>query len=187
MSAIRDASARATPVKSAAVGFGITLAWVAALASIQFLLVPYTVAVVGRMDPEIDDWAISAFRSQLAEAYAIVASILAAYWLLSAILGKGRFLEVKNANLTLALSGLVFALAMAVASLVPVPRAFKGACPILGLSDSLPSLSADRFGFDGQSPCETFLNRALPSLLLGLPLILLIASAVLRIVGSRKH
>lgn len=134
------------------------------------------------MDPEIDTWAVSSFRSTLAQAYSVVGSIIFAYWLLTATLSKGRFLKVKSANVALALSGLTFALSMAVASAVPVPgRLFKGVCPILGLPDTLPG-----FGFDRQTACEAFASGAVPIVLLGLPLILLAVSAVLRIVVSRR-
>jgi hypothetical protein len=169
--------------KRAASGLGITLVPIAALACVQFLLAPYTVAAVGMMDPEIDAWAVSSFRVELAYVYTVVALIIAAYWLLVATLGSGQFLQIKSANIALALSGLTFALAMVIASTVPMPaRLFKGACPVLGLSDEQPT-----FGFDGQSSCEAFANGAVPIVLLGLPLTLLTTSAILRIVVSRRR
>lgn len=174
-------------LKSAAIGFGVTLATIAALAGAQFSLAPHTVAVVGRMDPVIDAWAVSQLRWQLGKFYAMVTAMLAIYWILVTVAAREQLLRIRSANVTLALSGLIFALAMAVATFVQVPEAFKGACTVLGVSDAFPPLPEGVFGFDRQTPCETFLRRAVPSLLLGLPIILLIASAVLRIFGSRTQ
>ena len=174
-------------LKSAAIGFGVTLATIAVLGGAQFLLAPHTVAVVGRMDPEIDTWAVSQLRWQLAEFHAMVIAMMTIYWLLGTVAGRGQLLRIRSANVTLALSGLVFALAMAVATFVQVPEAFRGACPVLGVSETFPPLPEGVFGFDRQTPCETFLRRSVPSLLLGLPIVLLIASAVLRIFGPRKQ
>lgn len=173
--------------RSAAFGFGVTLAAIAALAGAQFLLAPHTVAVVGRMDPAVDAWAVSQWRWQLAEFYATIVAIMATYWLLCTVAGKGQLLRVKSANVTLGSSGLIFALAVAVASFVQLPEAFKGTCRVLGVSDTFPPLPKGVFGFDRQTPCEIFLRQAVPSLLFGLPIILLLASAVLRIVGSHKQ
>lgn len=174
-------------LKSAAIGFGVTLATIAILAGAQFLLAPHTVAVVGRMDPEIDAWAVSQLRWQLTEFYTTVIAMMTIYWLLGTLAGRGQLLRVRSANVTLALSGAIFALAMAVATFIQVPEAFKGACPVLGISDTFSPLPEGVFGFDRQTPCEISLRRAVPSLLFGLPIILLIASAFLRIFGSRKQ
>ena len=176
--------------KGAAFGMAITLVPIAALACAQFLLAPYTVAVVGRMDPNIDAWAVSSIRNMLARDYPVVALIIAAYWLLVATLGKGQILRIKSANIALALSGLTFALAMVIGSTVPIPARlwlFKAVCPVLGLSDELPTVEPPEFGFDGQSPCEAFAEGAVPIVLLGLPLILLTTSAILRIIVSRRR
>src|SRR5689334_7720202 len=99
-------------LKVAAFGLGITLVPIVALACVQFLLAPYTVATVGRMDPGIDAWAVSSIRRDVVSFYSVVALIIAAYWLLAAALGRERFLQIKSANLVLALSVLTFALAM---------------------------------------------------------------------------
>ena len=187
MATVHDPPAKHLRLKSAAIGFGVTLATIAALAGAQFSLAPHTVAVVGRMDPEIDAWAVSQLRWQLGKFYAMVTAMLAIYWSLVAVAARGRLLRIKSANVTLALSGLIFALAMAVATFVQVPEAFKGACQVLGVSDTFPPLQEGVFGFDRQTPCETFLRRTVPSVLLGLPIIMLVISAVLQIFGSRTQ
>lgn len=176
-----------TRLKSAIIGFGATIAVISALAGAQFVLVPHTVAVVGRLDPDIDAWAVSLLRRQVVEFHAIVAAVMASYWLLCAVAGSGQLLRSRGANLTLALSGLIFALAMAIASFVPVMEALRGVCPILGISDTFPPPPEGKARFDGQTPCETFLQGAVPSFMLGLPTILLVSSAILRIVGSRRN
>ena len=187
MSTVRCAPQETSRFKGAAIGFGVTLVWIAALAGAQFLLAPHTVAVVGGMDPEIDAWVVTQLRAQLAETYAIIALILSAYWVLSAVFGGSQFLGIKSANVVLVLSGLVFASAIAVTSFVRVPEAFKGACSIFGVSDTFPPPTAGYARFDGLTPCETFLYPVVPSILLGLPVILLVVSAILRIVGSRRQ
>ncbi len=170
-------------LKGAAFGLGITLVPIAALACVQFLLAAYTVAAVGMMDPTLDPWAVPAFRRSVLNFYSVVALVIAAYWLLMATLCRGQFLRIRSANVTLVLSGFTFALAMVIASTVRMPaRLFKGTCPVLGLSDERPT-----FGFDGQSPCEAFATGAVPIVLLGLPLILLTTSAILRFVVSRRR
>lgn len=105
MSTLHCASKQAMRFKSAAFGLGITLAPIAVLAFAQVLLAPHTVVAVGRMDPEIDTWAVSAFRSDLLEGYSVVASILAAYWLLTTTPGRGRFLEIKKRQYSLGALG----------------------------------------------------------------------------------
>lgn len=174
--------------KRAVLGMGLTLVPVAALAYAQFLLAPHTVAVAGGMDPQVDAWAVSAVRSSLAQGYTVIATIIFAYWLLTGTFGKGQFLKIKSANVVLALSGLALGFAMAIASTVPMPaRLFKVACPVLGLPDTMAALPSGTFGFDGQTSCEAFAQGAVPIVLLGLPLILFVTSAILRIVLSRRR
>lgn len=119
--------------------------------------------------------------------YAWVIAIVFAYWILTATLGSVQFLKIKSANVALALSGLTFAVAMATASVVPTPGTlFKVVCPVLGFPDTMPPLPAGTYSFDGQTSCEAFANGAAPTVLLGVPAILLVTSAILRIVLSRR-
>ena len=84
--------------------------------------------------------------------------------------------------MALGLSGLIFALTVLIASIFPTPwTLFEWVCPILGLSQEYP-----KFGFDVQSSCENFTRMVVPAVLLGVPMILLIGSAVLRIIVSRR-
>ena len=174
--------------KGAAFGFGITLVPIAALACVHFLLAPYTAATVYDLDPTTAARAISSLRHGIARAYTVIALIIAAYWLLVAVLGRTQVLRIRSANIVLALSIFTFALAVVIVSTVSRSwMLFKGACPILGISDDMPPQGIDGFYyFDGQSPCEAFAKGAEPIVMLGLPLILLIASAIQRIVLSRR-
>ena len=167
----------------AALGLGITLLPIAALACAHLLLVPYTLATVHMFDPSIDPRMVPAIRSGLMRDYAIIALIVAAYWLLVATLGRGQFLRIRSANITLALSVFTFACAAIIGFTVREPASlFKGVCPILGLSDEVPG-----FGFDIRSPCQDFVGQAAPFVLLGVPLVLIVTSAILRIVVSRRR
>lgn len=187
MPTLDSTSEQVDRLKRAALGMGITLAPVAALACAQFLLAPRTVAVVGGMDPQVDVWAVSAVRCSLVQGYTVIATTISAYWLLTGTFSRGQFLKVRSANGVLALSGLALGFAMAIASTVPMPaRLFKVVCPVLGLPDTIPALPTGTFGFDGQSSCEAFAQGAVPTVLLGLPMILLTTSAILRIVLSRR-
>ncbi|GAA0284201.1 hypothetical protein GCM10009127_27080 [Alteraurantiacibacter aestuarii] len=156
------------------------------MAGAQFLFAPYTVEVNG-FDPEIDAWVVSQWQRSLAVFYAIVVAILGSYWLLTAIAGRDHFLGSQSANVALILSYLAFALGMAVASFVQVPEDFRGACPLLGVSDSFPPLPDGVFGFDLETPCQEFIRGVTAAVSLGLPIILLLASAALRIVYSRRQ
>lgn len=175
--------------KSAAFGFGITLVPIAVLACVQFLLAPYTIAVIVGMDPETNARAVSSLRHGLVGGYSVIALIIAAHWLLVATLGRGAFLRIKSANIALALSVLTFAFLVVIASTASRPDKFlKGACPLLGLPDELPLSGVDgAFSLDGQSSCDAFAQGAAPIVLLGLPLIFLTASAILRVVVSRRR
>jgi hypothetical protein len=169
--------------KGAAFGLGITLIPVAGLACVQYLLAPYTAATVYDLDPTTAARAASSLRHGVVRNYSVIALIIAAHWLLAAALGRGQVLRIKSANIVLTISVLAFAVLVVIVSTVPRPeRLFKGACPLLGLSDETPT-----FGLDGQSSCEAFANGAAPIVLLGLPLILLTVSAILRIVVSRRR
>lgn len=176
--------------RSAGVGFGITMAPIAVIACLQFLFAPYTVALV-YTDPDYVAWAVPSLRGILVNVHAVVALIIAAYWLFVAILGGGQFLRIKSANIVLALSCLTFALAMAVMSMVPIPAQhglFKTLCPILGHSDEVLGVDGvTTFCFDCLSPCDVFAGDAATIVFLGAPVILLIASAILRLIVSRRR
>ena len=125
-------------------------------------------------------WAVPSLRGILVNIHAVVALIIAAYWLFVATLGGRQFLWIRSANIVLALSGLLFALLMAEWSGVgPSHELVKGFCP--GLD---PSSGWGHFGW--HMPRCTARDIAANVLLLG-PIFLLGASAILRIVVSRRR
>jgi hypothetical protein len=173
---------RGTRLKGAAIGFGVSVAPILAIASAQILLAPNIVEAIGGFEG-IEAWVVSTYRGHLLSFYPWIVLIVFVYWMLVLALGRGRIIAVKSANLALGGSILAFAIAMVIVSVVPVPsQLFKWACPIAGLADTYSG-----FGFDVPTPCEAVLNRAAPTVLLGLPLVLLVASAIMRIVVSRRR
>ena len=82
--------------KSAAFELGITLVPIAALACMQLLLAPYTVAALGLIDPEIEAWAIPSLQGGIVREYAVIAIIIAAYWLVTGALVRGQFLRIRS-------------------------------------------------------------------------------------------
>lgn len=178
---------QASSLKQAVIGTGITLAAVTAIAAIQILYVPHTLATMGNLDPSRHDWAVSAIQRDFAKNYSLIFFIIIVYWSLMAVFGKGQFLKIRISNTVLVISCIAFAIAIASASTVPgAERLFKGACPILFLADSSPELPSGIFGFDRKTECEAFANKAVPIVLLGTPLLLLLISGVQRIVISRR-
>jgi hypothetical protein len=178
---------RRNRLKGVAIGSGVTVAPVLVLAGVQLLLASSTVRKFG-YDPTIDGLFVSEFQAALVRFHAWIVAIVFAYWLLTGTLGGGQFLKIKSANVALALSGLTFTFAMAIISVFPpAPTTFKVVCPALGLPDSMPPLPEGHFSFDGQTPCEAFANVAAPSVMFGMPLALLLTSAILRVVVSRRR
>src|SRR5690606_37268449 len=108
------------------------------------LLAATTVRIAG-FDPTTDGWVVSQYRAVLVSFYAWVVAIALAYWLLAGTLGGGEFLKIKSANVTLALSGLAFALAMLMGSVVRTPTLFSAVCPILGIPDTMPPLPSGTY------------------------------------------
>lgn len=175
-------------VKAAAIGLGLTLTPLAVMAIAQFVFARQIVMNVSGFNPDIDVWVVSTLRSNLVTSYAVIALIVIAYWLLTAMLGRGQFLETKSANMTLALSGAAFTFTILVASFVREPAAIlEGACPSLGISPVLGNSDVYQFGFDTPSPCEAFAVATTNLLLLGLPALLFITSLFQRISLSRRR
>lgn len=167
---------------AAARGLAVTIVPLAALAAVNLYFAPQIVERIVGVDPAIETWAVPALRGALIEGYLVVTAIVIGYWLFSAAFGRGQILDVRCANMALGLSGLIFALTVLIASIFPTPwTLFEWVCPILGLSQEYP-----KFGFDVQSSCENFTRMVVPAVLLGVPMILLIGSAVLRIIVSRR-
>ena len=172
---------RANRPREAALGFGVTVVPLLAVGCLQFLLAPTIVERAG-FNSETESWVTTQYRDGIVSGYTWISAIVFTYWMVALTLGRGKILAIKSANVTLGASVLIFALAMATASIFPEPSLlFKWSCPMLGHADSLSG-----FGFDGQTPCEAFAYMAANAVLLGLPLLFLATSAILRVAVSRR-
>jgi hypothetical protein len=177
-------SVGANRLKAAAIGFGITIAPVGVLAAAQFAFLPQMAGAIEGLDSNEQAWAVSVLRRDWLAFHAAAAALVAIYWLLTAALGRGQLLQLRAANVTLALFVFALVTLAAYGSFIQWPGQIKGVCPFLGISDTDAP-----FGFDAQSSCDTFSYAAHPIIvlaLLGLSVVLLAASVILRIVSSRR-
>jgi hypothetical protein len=179
------ASAQRNRLKEAAVGFAITLAPVCAMAIIQIALLEQ---IVGRVDEfnGIDQaWAVSKLRKEWLTIHAVAAGAVAVYWLASAGLGRGQLLRRKAANITLTLFILALFSFTVYGSIIEWPADMKSLCPLFGISDAYQY----EFACDPKSSCDLFVEGFHIIMLLGLlglMVVLLVSSAVLRIASSRR-
>ena len=167
-------------LKQAIIGLLITLLPLLLVAGLHLSFLPKILISTYGLGPEEARWAVSEFWDDYAASHAYPLSLVILHWVLSAAIGRGDFLKVRSANLALALSIVSFALAVLLASVAPPP--FNTICSILGISQTdWP------FGFDTQSSCERYSWVAAGSLAVVLPAPLIAASAVLRILISRRR
>ena len=179
------AIADASRPKAAAFGFAVTVAPIAAVAAAQFALIPHIIGAIEGLDSGEQIRAVSILRRDWLTFHAAAGALVALYWVLAAAFAKRQLLRSRAANVTLAL--FVFSLvAFAVyGSSIQWPDELKGLCPLLNIPDTYPN----PFGFDAQSSCDVFVQRIHMIIILGLlgfAVALLLASAVLRIVSSRR-
>jgi hypothetical protein len=184
---LREAmTALAGRLKAATVGFGITVAPLAFIAMAHFAFVPQ---IVGAREGSVSSGEHAARISELRMAWfafhALAVTLVAIYWLLTAVLGRGQLLRFRAANVTLGLFVLVIMAAAPFYAFVPWPDDLKGICPFLDISDEY----TNPYALDAQSSCDSFVYaaRTITVLgLIGLPVPLLIASVIVRIVSSRR-
>jgi hypothetical protein len=181
-------TALASRLKAATLGFGITVAPLAIVALVQFALMPQIVGSYERLTPSEQAEAISFLRRDWLIVHAVAAALFAIYWLLTALFGKGQLLRLRAANKTLALSLLALFALSPFAAFFPRPDDLKGAlggvCPFLGISDEY----TNPYAFDAQTNCDAFFHGAhtITGLgLMGLSVVLLVVSVIVRIVSSR--
>lgn len=178
----RHSLSRSTGLIAAAYGFGLTMMPVLILAAIQLLFAESIIGSVADPSLQFDDWVVRSFRVNIVVAHFKIILILASCWLIILLFSTGPFLSKNRANATLVSSGVCFAAAIAAASVIRSPdRVLEIACPYLGIQSSTVG-----FQFDGATDCEAFAQAALPVLFLGPPTLLLLVSAVQRILASRR-
>jgi len=181
-------AALANRLKAATVGFGITVAPLAIVALVQFALMPQIVGSYEGLTHSEQAEAISATRRDWLIVHAIAATLFAIYWLLTAVFGKGQLLRLRAANKTLALSVLAFLALSPYYAFFPRPDDLKGVlmgvCPVIGISDE----HTNPYACDPQTNCDLFFGAAHTIIifgLMGLSVVLLVASVIVRIVSSR--
>lgn len=168
-----------------AVGLAITVAPLAALAAVQLALVPHSISTIEGLSNHERAWSVSLLRRDWLAFYSVATAIVAVHWVTAAALAKKPFVRLRKANLTLALFIFAIAAFSAYGAFMDWPERMKGLCPLLGISDNY----ASGFGFDMESSCDTFAQNThmIISLgLLGLTLMLIIASTIFRIGSSRR-
>jgi hypothetical protein len=178
-------TALANRLKAATVGFCITAALLCIIAVAQLTLLPQIVGAIEGFDNKEKALVVSALRRDWLTLHVIAVILVAIYWSLAAMLGRGQILQLRAANVTLALFILgVLALTL-YSSFVQWPDELNGLCPLLGISDT----DAPRFAFDAPSSCGAFIYAAHQIILLallGIPIILLATSVIIRIASSRR-
>lgn len=172
-------------LKAAAIGFGATVPPLLIVAVVQLTFLPQIVGKIEGFDSKEQAWLISSMRYDWIMLYSSAVILVIFYWLLAAVLGNEKLLQSRSANLTLAFFVLGFLVLTLYYDFFQSPVELKGLCPLLGISDT----DAPPFGFDVPSSCGVFAAAAHPIIvlgLLGLSMMFLAASAVIRIASSRR-
>jgi hypothetical protein len=145
---------------------------------------PQIVGTFEGLDSNGQALAVSSLRRDWLTLHAAAAILVAIYWLLTAVLGRGELLRLRAANITLALFVFAVIVLTLYGSLGQWGDVLKGVCPFLGISDT----DAPPYGFDTPSSCGAFVYAAHQNIVfgvLGLPM-LLATSGIVRIVSSRR-
>lgn len=177
--------ALADRLKVATVGFGITVAPLAFIAMAQFAVIPRIVGARESSASSEHAATISELRMEWLSFHAFAVTLVAIYWLLTAVFGRGQLLRFRAANVTLGLFVLVIMAAAPFYAFIPWPDDLKGICPFFGISDEY----TNPYAIHAQSSCDSFVSAAHMITLLGLiglPVPLLVASVIVRIVSSRR-
>jgi hypothetical protein len=179
----KAAFARSDRFREAAVGFAITVAPMSLWAFVQVAMLSQLVGRIEAPGSALHAEAVSILRRDWLVFHFIAIGLVGVYWLVVARFGRANFLRRTSANVTLALFMLSLLSFTAYGSLIGWPDQMKGICSFLGVSDTYP-----RFGFDVQSSCDVFVQKVHITIifgLLGLAVLLLVASGVLRIASPR--
>ncbi|MXO60799.1 hypothetical protein GRI89_14750 [Altererythrobacter salegens] len=171
-------------LKAATLGFGITVAPLAIVATAHLTFMPQIVAAMEGLDSNDRALAVSFLRRDWFAQHGIVAILFAIYWVITAALGKEQILRAKAANSILAFCVAAYLTITLYFIFVQWPDGLTFVCPLLGISDA----DAPPFGFDVPSSCDAFVYAANQMILLGLVGLIapLIISLVVRIVSSRR-
>lgn len=177
-------SALTNRLRAATVGLGITVAPLVIIATVQFILMPHTLPTLEGLSSNQRDLAVAYQRMQWSFLYIVAATLFFIYWLLAAMLGTGQLLRLRAANVTLALCLFALMVLALYGSFVQWPDNIKDICRLLNISD----VDAPLYACDAQSSCDHFVFTTHMSIifwLVGLSIILLATSLIVRIVSSR--
>lgn len=168
-------------LRQTSLGPAVTLFPALLLAALHFSFAPQIVARGSEMTLEEKAGFASLYRSSLLETFAYPLSLIALYWLLTAIFAKGDLLRVRPANITLGLAIISISIVGILPFfLSPEPPALAKVCSVLGISQTdWPP------GFDTQSSCDRFSGMTIATMWVILPAFLLTISAGFRIFFSR--
>lgn len=171
-------------LKAATMGFGITVAPFAIFAIAHLIFMPQIVAAMEGLDSNDQALVVSSWRSEYSAMHSIVAIIFAAYWVITAVFGRGDLLTSRAANSILAFCVAVYLTITAYFIFLQRPDGLEIVCPLLGISNT----DGNPFGFDVKTSCGAFVYAANQIILLGLVglIVPLIISLIVRIVSSRR-
>lgn len=172
-------------LEAATMGFGITLAPLCIIAASQLAFLPQIIGIVEGADGNEQALLMSSLRKDWLILHISAAIMVAIYWLLTAMLGKGQFLRLRVANIILAFFVFAIMALTLYGSFIQWPAKLKGLCPFLDIPDTHTQI----YAFDGQSRCDMFVQRTHMMMifgLLGLSTLLLVTSLMVRIISSRR-
>lgn len=171
-------------LKAATLGFGITVAPLAIVATAHLTFMPQIVAAMEGLDSNDRALAVSSLRSDWFVTHSVVAIIFAIYWLIAAAYGRENILISKAANRILAFCFSAYLTITFYFIFVHWRDGLEVVCPLLGISNT----DAPPFGFDVPSSCGAFVYAANQMIVLGLVglIVPLIISLIVRIVSSRR-
>ncbi len=171
-------------LKAATLGFSITVAPLAIVATAHLILMPQIVAAMAGLDNNDQALAVSYLRRDWFAMHSIVAIMFAIYWVITAAFGREQILRSNAANSILTFCVAAYLTITLYFIFVQWPDGLEIVCPLLGISDT----DAPPYACDPRSSCGAFAYAANQVILLGLVglIVPLIISLIVRIVSSRR-
>ena len=122
-------------LKAATLGFGITVAPLAIVATAHLTFMPQIVAAIEGLDSNDRAMAVSSLRSEWFVMHIVVAIIFAIYWVITMVCGRGEILRSSAANRVLAFCVFAYVTITLYFIFVQWPDGLDFVCPLLGISD----------------------------------------------------
>lgn len=171
-------------LKAAALGFGITVAPLAIVATAHLTFMSQIVAAMEGWGSSDRALTISTQRREWFATHSIVAVMFAIYWVITAACGRGQLLRHKVANIILAFCVAAY-LTITFRYIFFQRHDLIILCPLFGISDT----DVSPYAIDFATSCQQFANAADLFIVLGLVglIVPLVISLVVRIVSSRRE